>query len=108
VKDFPLPISVLRAPRTLCYMSFLLLLLSIQVFFSFFPGWGLVCPGAYADLAQGCLWEYHILLSSLCGLCHPKLSGQWHLVAAWEPSWFLCLTWSGDAMHRLEVWRSPK
>jgi hypothetical protein len=23
--------------------------------FSFFPGWRLVCPGGYADLAQGCL-----------------------------------------------------
>jgi hypothetical protein len=24
----------------------------------FFPRWGSVCPGGYADLAQGCLWEY--------------------------------------------------
>jgi hypothetical protein len=34
------------------YCSYCLLLS-----FSFFPGWGLVCPGDYADLAQGCLWE---------------------------------------------------
>jgi hypothetical protein len=27
--------------------------------FSFCPGWRSVCPGAYAALAQGCLWEYH-------------------------------------------------
>jgi hypothetical protein len=34
----------------------LLLLLFIQFFFSlFFPGLGLVCPGGYANLAQGCL-----------------------------------------------------
>jgi hypothetical protein len=30
--------------------------------FSFFPGWGLVCPGGYTDLAQGCLWKYHVPL----------------------------------------------
>jgi hypothetical protein len=31
--------------------------------FSFFPGWGSVCSGCYADLAQGCLWEYCVLLT---------------------------------------------
>jgi hypothetical protein len=44
---------------TCLYCSYCLLLS-----FSFFPGWGLVCPGAYADLAQGCLWEYRVPLSS--------------------------------------------
>jgi hypothetical protein len=58
----------------------------------FFPGWGSVCPGGYADLAQGCLWEYCVPLSSPCGLCLPKLSGCWHLAVAQEPSWFLHLT----------------
>jgi hypothetical protein len=43
----PPPPSVLRAPCSLCYVSFLLLLLIIQFFFSFFPGWGLVCPRGY-------------------------------------------------------------
>jgi hypothetical protein len=43
--------------------------------FSFFPGWGLVCPGGYADLAHGCLWEYHVPLSSPCGPRLPKPSG---------------------------------
>jgi hypothetical protein len=37
-------------------------------FFSFFPGWGSVCPGGYADLTRGCLWEYHVPLSSPGGL----------------------------------------
>jgi hypothetical protein len=41
-------------------------------FFSFFPGWGSVCPGGYADLAQGSLWEYCVLLSSPCGLSLPS------------------------------------
>jgi hypothetical protein len=59
-------------------------------FFSFFPGWGSVCRGGYADLAQGCLWEYCVLLSSPCGLRLPKPSGCWCLVVAWESSWFLC------------------
>jgi hypothetical protein len=89
-------------PSLLCVF---LLLLFIQFFFSFFPVWGSVCPGGYGDLAQGCLWEYHLLLSSPCGLRLPKPSGPWHLAAAREPSWFLHLTWSGDAMHRLGVWR---
>jgi hypothetical protein len=59
--------------------------------FSFFPGWGSVCPGGYADLSQGCLWEYHVPLSSPCGPRFPKPSGCWCLVAAREPAWFLCL-----------------
>jgi hypothetical protein len=103
-EGLPLPPSLaLRAPCPPCYMSFLLLFI-IQ-FFSFFPGWESVCPGGYADLAQGCLWEYHVLVSLPCGLCLPKLSGSWHL-AAWGPSWFLHLTWSGHVMHGLGVWRS--
>jgi hypothetical protein len=38
---------------TCLYCSYCLLLN-----FSFLPGWGSVCPGGYADLAQGCLWKY--------------------------------------------------
>jgi hypothetical protein len=59
--------------------------------FSFFPRWGSVCPGGYAVLAQGCLWEYHVPLSSPCP-CLPKPSGCRCLVAARGPSWFLHLT----------------
>jgi hypothetical protein len=70
-----------------CLFCYYCLLFS---FFSFFPGWGLVCPGGYADLAQGCLWKYHVPLSSPYGLCLPKPSRCYHL-AAWEPSWFLRL-----------------
>jgi hypothetical protein len=39
---------------TCLYCSYCLLLS-----FSFFPRWKSVCPGGYAALAQGCLWEYH-------------------------------------------------
>jgi hypothetical protein len=38
-----------------------------------------ICPGGYADLAQGCLWEYRVPLSSPCGLHLPKRSGHWCL-----------------------------
>jgi hypothetical protein len=37
-----------------CLYCFYCLLVS----FSFFPRWRSVCPGGYAALAQGCLWEY--------------------------------------------------
>jgi hypothetical protein len=57
--------------------------------FSLFPRWGLVCPGGYAVLAQGCLWRYHTPLNSPCP-CLPKPSGHGRL-GAWGPSWFLPL-----------------
>jgi hypothetical protein len=78
---FP-PSSKLSVPHPLCNMSLLFLLLIIQ--FLLFP-----CPGGYAVLAQGCLLEYHVLLSSPC-LHLPKPSGHGQL-AAWGPSWFLRL-----------------
>jgi hypothetical protein len=105
VSDSPPPPSAFRVPCPLCYVSFLLLLLIIQFLFSFFPGWGLVWPGCYADLAQGCLWEHHVSLSSPCGLRLPTRSGHWCL-AAREPSWFLRLTWSGTVTPGLGLWRS--
>jgi hypothetical protein len=37
-------------------------------------------------------------------ICFSQANRSWHLVAR-EPSWFLHLTWSGDAMHGLGVWR---
>jgi hypothetical protein len=101
----PPPLQHSGHPALFATCLFLLLLLIIQVFFLFFFGWGSVCPGGYANLTHGCLWEYRMPLSSPCGLHLPKPSGCWHLAAAREPSWFLHLTWSGDAMHRLKVWR---
>jgi hypothetical protein len=57
-KGFPSPNlrrSVCPTLFPMClYCSYCLL-----VSFSFFPGWRSVCPGGYAALAQGCLWEYH-------------------------------------------------
>jgi hypothetical protein len=105
-EGFPLPLLQCSGHPTLFAMClFCCYCLLFSFFFSFFPGWGSVCPGGYAYLAQGCLWKYHVPLSSPCGLHLPKLSGHCCLAAAREPSWFLHLTWSGDAMCRLEVWR---
>jgi hypothetical protein len=38
-------------------------------------------------------------------VCFSPAGRSWHL-AAWEPSWFLCLPWHGDAMCGLGMWRS--
>jgi hypothetical protein len=107
VRDFPSPhLWHSGCPASLLCVCFVVIAY-YSVFFSFFPGWGSVCPGGYADLAQGCLWEYPVvLLSSACGPHLPKSSGCCHLAAVWEPSWFLHSTWSGDALCRLKVWRS--
>jgi hypothetical protein len=58
-KDSPPPLfgtqCALPSLQCVLYCSYCLLLS-----FSFFPGWRSVCPGGYAVLAQGCLWEYHV------------------------------------------------
>jgi hypothetical protein len=92
------PFLALRVPHPLSMCLFCCCLLFSL---SFYPGWGLVCPGGYADLAQDCLWECHIPLSSPCVLHLPKQSGRWHLVVQ-EPSWM----WSGNATWGLGVWWS--
>jgi hypothetical protein len=104
-KDSP-PCPFWHSVRPTLFASCLYCSYCLLLSFSFFPGWGSVCPGGYAELAQGCLWEYRVLLSSPCGPRLPKMSGRWHLVVVLGPSWCLHLMWSGDAMHRLEVWRS--
>jgi hypothetical protein len=56
----------------------------------FSPGGGSVCLGGYAVLTQGCLWKYHVPLSSPCGPHLPKPSRLRHLAAAQGATWFLC------------------
>jgi hypothetical protein len=91
-EGFPSPLFSAQGtlPSLLC-VFFVVIAYYSGFFFSFFPGWGLVCLGGYADLAQGCLWEYRMPLSSPCGLHLPMLSGHWRLAVVWEPSWFLHL-----------------
>jgi hypothetical protein len=41
-------------------------LFQFLVYYSFFfVGQGSVCPGGYAGLSQGWLWEYHVMLVGL-------------------------------------------
>jgi hypothetical protein len=75
VRDSPAPFSAQGAPPSLQRVFIVL----ITQFLFFFLGGGLVCPGGYADLAQGCLWEYCVPLSSPCPRL-PKPSGCQHLV----------------------------
>jgi hypothetical protein len=104
VRDFPSPPLQWSEHPTL-FATCLFCCYYLFSFFSFFPLWGSVCPGGYADLVQGYLWEYCVLFSSPCSLLLPKWSGHWCLMAR-EPSWFLHLTWSWDAICGLGVWRS--
>jgi hypothetical protein len=89
-EGLPLPHSLeFQEKWPLCYLSSFLnsaACFLFSLFFLFFPpGWGSVCPGVYADLAQGCLWEYHMLLSTHGGLHLPKQSGSLHLAARSPP-----------------------
>jgi hypothetical protein len=106
-EGFPLPPLWCSGCPALFATCFFVVIAYYLVFFPFFSLGGCrSVQGGYADLAQGSLWEYHVLLSSPCGPCLPKPSGHCRLVVAQEPSWFLHLTWSGDAVRRLQVWRS--
>jgi hypothetical protein len=49
--------------------------------FSFFPWVGVGLSRCYGGLAQGCLWKYHVPLSSPCGLHLPEPSGHRRLAA---------------------------
>jgi hypothetical protein len=91
VRDFTSP-ALRHSGCPTFFATCLLCCYCLSFSFSFFPGWGSVCPGGYAGLVQGCLWEYCVPLSSPCGLHLPKPSGCCSPSAAQEPSWFLCLT----------------
>jgi hypothetical protein len=99
----PFPQSlVLSAPHPLSHVSLLFLLLITQFLF-FFPRWRSVCPGGYADWPR-LVCGSTVVPRSSPGPHLPMPSGRRQLVA-WGPSWFLRLTWSGDSLCRLEVWR---
>jgi hypothetical protein len=91
MRDFPSPpLQCSGHPTLFATCLFFVVIVYYSVFFSFFPGWGLVCPGGYADLAQSYLWEYCMPLSSPCGLRLPKRSGHWAgalLVSPFNVKW---------------------
>jgi hypothetical protein len=56
-EGFPSPI-LWHSGRPTLFSACLYCSYCLLVSFSFFPGWGSVCPGGYAALAQACLSEY--------------------------------------------------
>jgi hypothetical protein len=104
-EGLPLTPLVLGGPRPLCYVSFFVVVYySVWVFSLFSLGGGQSIQGAML------IWPRVVCGSTMCRLAHlvvhfSQASRSCHL-AAREPSWFLHLTWSGDAMRGLGVWRS--
>jgi hypothetical protein len=105
VRDSPAPPPRLRCsespPPSLLHVFFVVIAYYSVSVFSL--GGGRSVQGAIL------IWPKFVCGSTMYRLAHghlPKPSGHRHLAAAREPSWFLHLTWSGDAVHRLEVWRS--
>jgi hypothetical protein len=56
-EGFPSP-NLQRSVRPTLFPVCLYCSYCLLLSFSFFPRWRSVCPGSYAALAQGCLWEY--------------------------------------------------
>jgi hypothetical protein len=103
VRECPSPFLWSSGHPTLfvtCLFFFSCLFIIMFVFF-FFPWVGSFCPGGDSDLFQGVLCAAYLLT---WWFVSPKQARSWNL-EVWEPSWFLCLTWCGDSMHRLGVWR---
>jgi hypothetical protein len=74
----------------------------LLVYYSvFFAGWGSVCPGGYAGLSQGWLWEYHVLF--ICSPVVLHLPSRLGASVWWRRSlpgffvyhgvWKLCVGW---------------
>jgi hypothetical protein len=104
VRDFPSPPLWCSGRPALFATCLLLLLFILFVFFLFFP-W----EGSQSVQGAMLIWPRVVCGSTTCHLallvvCFSQAGRNWHLVVQ-EPSWFLHLTWSGDAMHRLVVWR---
>jgi hypothetical protein len=98
VRDFPFPLLRHSGHPALFARVFFAVVVYYSVFFPSFPGWGSVCPGGYADLAQGCLWEYCMLLVHLVVRIFPSSlgAGVWRLVSPFNVKW-RCY---------VQVWRS--
>jgi hypothetical protein len=103
VRDSPPPLfGAQGAPPSLLHVFIVhIAYYSVSLFLS---GWGSVCPGGYAEWPRVVCGSTAVPISSPC-LLLSKPSGCRRLVAR-GPSWFLCSTWSGDALRQLEVWRS--
>jgi hypothetical protein len=98
-----LPFSAQGAlPSLLCVFFVVYYSVCFLSLFSLGVGWSV--QGAVL------IWPRVVCGSNACCLAHlvvciSQAGRKWCLVAR-EPSWFLCLIWSGDAMHGLGVWSS--
>jgi hypothetical protein len=75
VRNCPPTLWHSECPALFAMCLFYCYCLLFSLVFSFFPGLGSVCPGGYAELAQGRLWEYRMLLSSPGDLLLPSQLG---------------------------------
>jgi hypothetical protein len=102
ISSLPLSPSLvhLQHPAPLLHVPFQFL-----VYYSVFLwGRGSVCPGGYAGLSKGWLWEYHMMLiCSPVGLLGVSQAGLEMASGRWRPSFFLSVTWCGEALYGLEV-----
>jgi hypothetical protein len=102
----PFPPSLAhRVPHLLCYVSFVVVVYySVCIFSLFTLGGGQSVQGAML------IWPRVVCGNTTCCLAHLVVcfsrAGRSWCLAAREPSWFLPLTWSRDATHRLGVRRS--
>jgi hypothetical protein len=96
MRDFPSPSWCSGCPSLFAMCLFCYCLLFS---FSFFPGWGRSVQGAML------IWPRVVCGSTTCHLAHLVVCFSWAsmswCLAAQEPSWFLHLTWSGNAMGGL-------
>jgi hypothetical protein len=104
-EGFPSP-SLQRSVHPILFPTCLYCSHCLLLSFSFFPGWRLVCPGGNAALAQGCLWEYY----STTKLTWSVSSQAIWMWASAGPGALLVspLTWSGDALIKVEIIRKRK
>jgi hypothetical protein len=104
MKDCPSP-TLQSSGCPALFATCLFVVLFIQFFFSLFS-----LDGVQSVQGSMLIWPRVVCGSIACRLAHlevcfSRAGRSWHL-AAWEPSWFLCLTGSGDAIRGVGVWRS--
>jgi hypothetical protein len=105
-ENSPPPFSRVQGtlPSLWCVFFQLLVYYSVFFLFFFFSGQGSVCLGGYAVLFQGLAVGVQHATYLLTCVASPK-QGRSQCQVAWEPSCFLCISWHGEAICRLGVWR---
>jgi hypothetical protein len=79
-----------------------LFLVYYSVFFFFFAGWGQSLQGVCWFIPGVAVWIPHSAYLLTCWSASPKQVWTWCLVAR-EPSCFLSILWSGEALYSLVV-----